>query len=141
MPYNSSLAESFLKSGLKVVGKSATPELGLMFTTEPKAFGPTRNPWDLDITVGGSSGGAASAVASRIVPIAHASDGGGSIRVPAASCGLIGLKRAFALNKKQILGCYDIDKDKSKFFSKEFNCKSYKNENELIKLIIYIYLQ
>ena len=63
-----------------------------MFTTESKAFGPTKNPWDLDITVGGSSGGAASAVASRIVPIAHASDGGGSIRVPAASCGLIGLK-------------------------------------------------
>ncbi len=92
MPYNSSLAESFLKSGLKVVGKSATPELGLMFTTEPKAFGPTRNPWDLNMTAGGSSGGAASAVASRIVPIAHASDGGGSIRVPAACCGLIGLK-------------------------------------------------
>ena len=92
MPYNSSLAESFLKSGLKVVGKSATPELGLMFTTEPKAFGPTKNPWNLTLTAGGSSGGAASAVASRIVPIAHASDGGGSIRVPAACCGLIGLK-------------------------------------------------
>ncbi len=92
MPYDSILADRFLKSGLKVVGKSATPELGLMFTTESKAFGPTRNPWDLNITVGGSSGGAASAVASRIVPIAHASDGGGSIRVPAASCGLIGLK-------------------------------------------------
>ena len=92
MPYNSSLAESFLKSGLKVVGKSATPELGLMFTTEPKAFGATRNPWNLTLTAGGSSGGAASAVASRIVPIAHASDGGGSIRVPAACCGLIGLK-------------------------------------------------
>ncbi|MBN8609880.1 MAG: amidase [Deltaproteobacteria bacterium] len=78
--------------GLVSLGKSATPELGMTGTTEPLGRAPTRNPWDPTRSSGGSSGGAASLVASGVVPIAHASDGGGSIRIPAASCGLVGLK-------------------------------------------------
>ncbi len=78
--------------GLIGLGKSATPELGLTGTTEPLRFGPCLNPWDLTRTPGGSSGGAASLVAAGVVPLAHGSDGGGSIRVPAACCGLVGLK-------------------------------------------------
>ncbi len=78
--------------GLVSLGKSATPELGMTGTTEPLAFGPTHNPWALSRTPGGSSGGAAALVASGVVPIAHGSDGGGSIRIPAACCGLVGLK-------------------------------------------------
>jgi len=78
--------------GAVTLGKSATPELGLTGTTEPVAFGPCRNPWDRERSVGGSSGGAAALVAAGVVPIAHASDGGGSIRIPAACCGLVGLK-------------------------------------------------
>ena len=92
MPYDNILTKKFRKTGALICGKSATPEYGLMITTEPIQFGPTRNPWDTNKTTGGSSGGAASAVASRMVPFAHASDGGGSIRIPAASCGLVGLK-------------------------------------------------
>jgi amidase len=78
--------------GLVSIGKSATPELGMTGTTEPLAFGPCRNPWSRAHSPGGSSGGAAALVASGVVPIAHASDGGGSIRIPAACCGLVGLK-------------------------------------------------
>jgi amidase len=80
------------RAGLVIFGKTNTPELGLKAITEPVAFGPTRNPWNLDHTPGGSSGGAAAAVAAGIVPVAAASDGGGSIRIPAAYCGLFGLK-------------------------------------------------
>jgi amidase len=78
--------------GFISLGKSATPELGLTATTEPLGFEPCRNPWDPERSTGGSSGGAAALVAAGVVPIAHASDGGGSIRIPAGACGVVGLK-------------------------------------------------
>jgi amidase len=89
---DSELAARYKRAGLVVFAKSTTPELGLAYTTESKAFGLTRNPWDPERSAGGSSGGAAAAVAGGIVPMAHASDGGGSIRVPASCTGLFGLK-------------------------------------------------
>ena len=79
-------------AGLVIFGKTNTPELGVSNVTEPELFGPTRNPWNLERTSSGSSGGSAAAVAARIVPIANANDGGGSIRTPASNCGLVGLK-------------------------------------------------
>ncbi|MBT6403463.1 MAG: amidase, partial [Rhodospirillaceae bacterium] len=82
-----------LKSaGMAIFGKTNTCEFGMSITCEPQLYGPTRNPWDDAVTPGGSSGGAASAVAARILPAAHASDGFGSIRVPASCCGLVGMK-------------------------------------------------
>src|SRR4051812_24877921 len=86
------LAQRFLDAGLTIFGKSASPEFGLMPTTESRLFGATRNPWNLAHSSGGSSGGAAAAVAARILPVAHATDGGGSIRIPAAASGVFGLK-------------------------------------------------
>ncbi|MGO9020036.1 MAG: amidase [Syntrophobacteraceae bacterium] len=86
------IVSRFKRAGLIVLGKTNLPEFGLMAVTEPEAFGPTRNPWNLHHTPGGSSGGSAAAVASRIVPIASANDGGGSIRIPASCCGIFGLK-------------------------------------------------
>jgi amidase len=80
------------EAGFILLGKTNTPELGILPTTEPRAFGPTRNPYDPDRSTGGSSGGSAAAVALGMVPVAHGNDAGGSIRVPAACCGLVGLK-------------------------------------------------
>jgi amidase len=96
--HNGTLTQRFLDTGVTIFGKSATPEFGLMPTTESRLFGPTRNPWNPAHSSGGSSGGAAAAVAARILPVAHASDGGGSIRIPASASGVFGLKPTRARN-------------------------------------------
>jgi len=90
--HDSYVVERLRAAGFIVLGRSTVPEFGPMMTTESLAFGPTRNPWDLASSAGGSSGGAAASVAGGMVPIAHATDGGGSIRMPASACGLVGLK-------------------------------------------------
>ena len=89
---SSNIVQKYLNAGLNIFGLTNTPEFGLTLTTEPIANGVTRNPWNLEYSTGGSSGGAAAAVAAGISPVAHATDGGGSIRIPAACCGLFGLK-------------------------------------------------
>lgn len=92
VPEHSTIVQRWLDAGLVIFGKTNTPEFGAKGITEPVAWGPARNPWDLTRTPGGSSGGSAAAVAAGIVPCAGANDGGGSIRIPAACCGLVGLK-------------------------------------------------
>jgi amidase len=90
--YDHNITRRLRDAGFVIVGSTTLPEYGILPTSEARLFGPTRNPWDLQRTPGGSSGGAAAAVASGMVPVAHGNDGGGSIRIPAACCGLVGLK-------------------------------------------------
>ncbi|HTA14037.1 MAG TPA: amidase [Solirubrobacteraceae bacterium] len=92
--YDHNITRRLKDAGFVIVGTTTLPEYGILPVSEARLFGPTRNPWDLDRTPGGSSGGAAAALASGMVPVAHGNDGGGSIRIPAACCGLVGLKPA-----------------------------------------------
>ena len=91
-PLDSYYTEKLRAGGFVITGKTNTPECGILPTTEPRAYGATRNPYDRERSTGGSSGGSAAAVAAGLVPVAHANDGGGSIRIPAAVCGLFGFK-------------------------------------------------
>jgi amidase len=109
---NDPMPQKAIDAGLVIVGKTNTPEFGLLPTTESVRHGPSHNPWNLDCSTGGSSGGAAAAVAAGLVPAAHASDGGGSIRIPSSCCGVFGLKpsrwRMILLASVRIVGGADI---------------------------------
>src|SRR5262245_46122418 len=96
--HDSEIVARMKRAGLVIAGKTNTPEMGISPSTEPRLFGPTKNPWKSTHSAGGSSGGAAAAVAAGIAPMAHATDGGGSIRIPASACGLFGLKPTRARN-------------------------------------------
>src|SRR6202050_2149744 len=91
-PSDSEMVRRIKASGLNILGRPNVPEQGCCIATEPRMYGPTVNPWNTAVTAGGSSGGAVSAVASRMIPMAEASDGGGSIRAPASCCGVVWLK-------------------------------------------------
>ncbi len=111
---DSAMVRRLRDAGAIVVGKTNTPELGILPVTEPDLFGPARNPWNTGRTTGGSSGGSAAAVAAGMVPVAHANDGGGSIRIPASCCGLVGLKPArgrvsIAPHLTEVMGGITID--------------------------------
>lgn len=103
---NSEFVSQFVDLGFTVLGKSTLPEFGLTATTEPLLGGPTRNPWNIGHSTGGSSGGSAALVAAGVVPIAHANDGGGSIRIPASCCGVVGLKPS----RGRVVGREDLEK-------------------------------
>jgi len=103
--HDDELIRRFKSAGFVILGKTSTPEFGLMGVTEPELFGPTRNPWNTDRTPGGSSGGSAAAVASGMVPLASGGDGGGSIRIPSCYCGLFGLKPTRGRNPLGPVNC------------------------------------